>query len=131
MSASELGMGRRWLPSSATRNWRARGTCGDSVGVQLGERLEAWQVTPQMAPSSQVNLNGQADCTGELDLPKEHSSNRSPPALPPPSQHYCVLLQDRGGLQRAVLSMHRIPFWMTSTEGSSMQEAAVMYVGSG
>ena len=67
--------------------------------------------------------------TGELDLPRGAMSTNGPRmTLPAPSERHAVLLQDRAGAQRMVLSMNRMPFWLVDTAGS--QQAVVMYVAS-
>ena len=48
--------------------------------------------------------------------------------LPSPTERHAVLLQDRLGFQRTVLSMHRMPFWLVDRSGA--QHAIVMYVAS-
>lgn len=64
---------------------------------------------------------------GELDLPRGALSRGSAQlALPAPTERHAVLLQDRAGAQRMVLSMHRMPFWLIDRAGAS--HAVVMYV---
>lgn len=99
-----------------------------AIGTPRGEVPEAWQVTPQVAPQPHVAGVG-VESEGELDLPREPVDQRSSPALPPPSNHFCVLLQDPSGMTRTMLSTHRIPFWMAASDGT--KRAVVLYVGSG
>ena len=64
---------------------------------------------------------------GELDLPRHPCAPGAPQvALPAPTERHAVLLQDQGGAQRTVISMHRMPFWLVDRTGA--QHAVVMYV---
>ena len=75
-------------------------------------------------------MQGEADC--EPDLPSLPCSSEPgiAPTLPPRANNFHVLLLDRGGGKRHMLSTTRIPFWVAAVDGSGLQRAAVMYVGS-
>ncbi len=105
--------------------------CGSlAVGEPPHTLPAAWQITPQVAPSTHPSRH-HADKEGEVDLPREPvaAANVVGEPLPPPSQGFSVLIQGRSAPIRAVLMMHRIPFWLASADGSS-QSAVCMYVAS-
>ena len=89
-------------------------------------------MTPQVAPSTHPSRMrkgaGRIDKEGEIDLPREHiPAAASGEPLPAPTQGYSVLIQGRAAPIRAVLTMHRIPFWVGHSDGAT-QRAVVMYV---
>ena len=113
----------------------ANRAAAEAVGVAGSGRIERWQFTPRAVPrpanrAAAVNPTGASEpVEGELDLPRGAMSTNGPRmTLPAPSERHAVLLQDRAGAQRMVLSMNRMPFWLVDTAGS--QQAVVMYVAS-
>ena len=113
----------------------ANRAAAEAVGVAGSGRIERWQFTPRAVSrpanrAAAVNPAGASEpVEGELDLPRGAMSTNGPRmTLPAPSERHAVLLQDRAGAQRMVLSMNRMPFWLVDTAGS--QQAVVMYVAS-
>jgi hypothetical protein len=103
--------------------------------VTLGEASSAlpaaWQVTPQLAPTTHSSRRA-GDKEGEVDLPRDPvpaatATNEPLPPLPAASHGFSVLIQGRSTPIRAVLLMHRIPFWLASADGSA-HSAVCMYV---
>lgn len=107
--------------------------CGSLAAGELpGMHPAAWQVTPQVAPTthpSRLRANAsRVDKEGEVDLPHEHiPASAVGEPLPEPVRDYSVLIQGRAAPIRAVLTMHRIPFWVATPDGTA-QRAVVMYV---
>ena len=64
---------------------------------------------------------------GEADLPRAPLPPSAPvPPLPATTDKHAVLLQDRRGAVRTLLSMRRMPFWLVDADG--MKHAVVMYI---
>ena len=119
----------------------ANRAAAEAVGVPGGGRIERWQFTPRAVPRPSSANNASAmggggggqiseASEGELDLPRGPiaPSSATQLTLPSPTERHAVLLQDRLGFQRTVLSMHRMPFWLVDRSGA--QHAIVMYVAS-
>mmetsp|Transcript_4071 Transcript_4071/g.10555 ORF Transcript_4071/g.10555 Transcript_4071/m.10555 type:complete len:391 (+) Transcript_4071:2-1174(+) len=102
-----------------------------TAGEPPGMLPAPWQVTPQVAPvthPSRMMTGRSADKEGEIDLPRDQiPAGAIGEPLPPPSQGYSVLIQGRSAPIRNVLTMHRIPFWFSASDGGA-QSAVVMYV---
>jgi len=109
----------------------------EAASVPAGGVIEPWQVTPAAVlsvndlPSLGVleSVSGSPnEFEGELDLPRTSMPAGIPlPPLPPPCAAYRVLVLDQVGVQRCLLSMHRIPFWLNEPNGC--HHAVVLYVG--
>lgn len=119
-----------FLRSAAGNLLYANQACNILVGVNGGGYAEPWQITPQMVMHAHLNLMGGTDNAGEVDIPREPVMG-TPPMLPPPANNFCVLLQDKDGRSRHLISTHRVPFWMATADGTGRQRAVVLYVGSG
>ena len=110
-----------------------------AVGEVPGIMPAPWQVTPQVATTPHPSrasratpaangATGNNDAEGELDLPRDLLPVSSTVELPPSSGSYYVLLQGRGASIRTVLTMHRVPFWMSAPNAAGMKRGVVMYV---
>ena len=107
----------------------------EAVGASHAGQLEAWQLTPRAVPKASAAMtdgvlpaHGGHSVQGERDLPRVPipAAGALPP-LPAPTKSHTVLVQDAMGVQRSLLSMHRVPFWVA--DSTSVQHAAVMYIG--
>ena len=72
---------------------------------------------------------GEADLLSVLAGANALSPGVPTPPLPAPTERHAVLLQDRHGTFSAVLSMHRLPFWLVDHRGA--QHPVVMYCAEG
>ena len=126
-------------------------------GVSPGSLPKPWQIAPQFTTATHtLRLTGEDGGAGggstsgsvhggeggsvggdtthhELDLPLETvSPGATKPQLPPASQGCAVLLQPADHTKAPLLlaPLHRIPFWLSTDDGSGTQRASVMYVHS-
>ena len=126
-------------------------------GVSPGSLPKPWQIAPQFTTATHtLRLTGEDGGAGggstsgsvhggeggsvggdtthhELDLPLETvSPGATKPQLPPASQGCAVLLQPADHTKAPLLlaPLHRIPFWLSTDDGSGTQRASVMYVNS-
>jgi PAS domain-containing protein len=119
----------------------------DAAGVPAGSVPAPWQVAPQIPGSTSTSTpsptaTGGADGGGggastgvvpETDLPPDAPASASAGSvpstpLPQPMFNYTVRLADPNNRTSLLQSMHRIPFWLATEDGSNMQRAVCLYV---
>ena len=103
----------------------------DVMGIPAGSVPAPWQVTPQLvgAPNPPA-VSGPQDVEPEHDVPPEPVAlNDAKPALPQISSGNAAILRLDSTRPSGLLSnLQRIPFWLSTDDGSHTQKAAVMYV---
>ena len=117
-------------PNALPAAWQVTSSHVKSSQV-TSSHVKSWQVTPQLAPTTHLSRRT-GDKEGEVDLPRDPvpaatATNEPLPPLPAASHGFSVLIQGRSTPIRAVLLMHRIPFWLASPDGSA-HSAVCMYV---